>query len=322
VVSDPGRYDNAASVRLPLAAARKPLLTVARREALAGYLFIAPWLVGFLVLVLGPVIASFYFSLTDYEIVKSPVFVGLDNYREMAHDDLVWQALKVTAIYVAVSTPLSLALSFAVALLMNQRVRGLGLWRTVYYLPNLVPIVASTMLWLWIFDPQFGLLNTLLAKVGIDGPLWLQSNRWALPSLILMSLWGIGGPMLIYLAGLQGIPTDLYEAVAVDGGGALAKLRTVTIPMMTPVIFYNLVLGMIAGSQVFAQPFIMTGGGPRYGTLFYVLYLYQNAFQYFRMGYASALAWFLFLVLLVLTIVLFRWSTLWVFYEGDTRRRR
>jgi len=322
VVSDPGRYDNAASVGLPLAAARKPLLTVARREALAGYLFIAPWLVGFLVLVLGPVIASFYFSLTDYEIVKSPVFVGLDNYREMAHDDLVWQALKVTAIYVAVSTPLSLALSFAVALLMNQRVRGLGLWRTVYYLPNLVPIVASTMLWLWIFDPQFGLLNTLLAKVGIDGPLWLQSNRWALPSLILMSLWGIGGPMLIYLAGLQGIPTDLYEAVAVDGGGALAKLRTVTIPMMTPVIFYNLVLGMIAGSQVFAQPFIMTGGGPRYGTLFYVLYLYQNAFQYFRMGYASALAWFLFLVLLVLTIVLFRWSTLWVFYEGDTRRRR
>jgi multiple sugar transport system permease protein len=322
VASESRRYENELPARLPMPAARKPVLTVARREALAGYLFIAPWLVGFVVLVLGPIIASFYFSLTDYEIVKSPVFVGLDNYREMVHDDLVWQALKVTAIYVAVSTPLSLALSFAVALLMNQKVAGLGIWRTIYYLPNLVPIVASTMLWLWIFDPQFGLLNTLLAKVGVHGPLWLQSNRWALPSLILMSLWGIGGPMLIYLAGLQGIPTDLYEAVAVDGGGALAKLRTVTIPMMTPVIFYNLVLGVIAGSQVFAQPFIMTGGGPRYGTLFYVLYLYQNAFQYFRMGYASALAWFLFLILLVLTVVLFRWSTLWVFYEGDTRRRR
>jgi multiple sugar transport system permease protein len=303
-------------------APRKPVLNVARREALAGYLFIAPWLVGFLVFILGPIIASFYFSLTDYQIVKSPHFVGLANYREMVHDDLAWQALKVTAIYVAVSTPLSLALSFATALLMNQRVHGLGAWRTIYYLPNLVPIVASTMLWLWIYDPQFGLINTLLHRVGVAGPLWLQSSRWALPSLILMSLWGVGGPMLIYLAGLQGIPTDLYEAVAVDGGGGWAKFRTVTIPMMTPVIFYNLVLGVIAGSQVFAQPFIMTGGGPRYATLFYVLYLYQNAFQYFRMGYASALAWFLFLILLVLTVVMFRWSALWVFYEGDLRRRR
>jgi multiple sugar transport system permease protein len=296
-------------------------LTVARREAIAGYLFIAPWLVGFLVFILGPIVASFYFSLTDYQIVKPPKYVGLANYRRMLEDDLVWQALKVTSIYVAVSTPLVLALSFGVAVLMNQRVTGVGVWRTIFYLPNLIPLVASTMLWLWIFNPQFGLLNLLLKQVGITGPLWLRSTDWALPSLILMSLWSVGGPMLVYLAGLQGIPTELYDAVAVDGGGPWARFWTITVPMMTPVIFYNLVLGLIAGFQVFAQPLIMTEGGPRYATLFYVLYLYENAFQYFRMGYASALAWLLFLIILALTIVMFRWSAFWVYYEGAPRRR-
>jgi multiple sugar transport system permease protein len=297
-------------------------LTMARREAIAGYLFIAPWLIGFVVFLLGPIIASFYFSLTDYQIVKPPVYVGLDNYRVMLHDDLVWKALKVTTIYVVVSTPLILVLSFAVAVLMNQRVKGVGLWRTIFYLPNLIPLVATTMLWLWLFNPQFGLINLLLRQAGITGPLWLRSTQWALPSLILMSLWSVGGPMLVYLAGLQGIPTELYDAVSVDGGGALARFWTITVPLMTPVIFYNLVLGMIAGFQVFAQPLIMTNGGPRYATYFYVLYLYENAFKYFRMGYASALAWLLFLIILVLTIAMFRWSAFWVYYEGDPRRRR
>ncbi|MGH2558824.1 MAG: carbohydrate ABC transporter permease [Thermomicrobiales bacterium] len=303
------------------AAMRAPKMTVARREAIAGYLFIAPWLVGFLVLILGPIIASFYYSLTDYQIVQAPTFVGLDNYRRMLEDDLVWQALKVTSIYVAVSTPLVLVLSFGVAVLMNQQVRGVGAWRTIFYLPNLIPLVATTMLWLWLFNPDFGLLNMLLRQVGVDGPLWLRSTDWALPSLILMSLWSVGGPMLVYLAGLQGIPTELYDAVAVDGGGSWARFRTITIPMMTPVIFYNLVLGMIAGFQVFAQPLIMTGGGPRYATYFYVVYLYENAFKYFRMGYASALAWLLFLIILALTILMFRWSAFWVYYEGAPRRR-
>jgi multiple sugar transport system permease protein len=303
------------------AATSAPRLTVARREAIAGYLFIAPWLVGFLVLILGPIIASFYYSLTDYQIVKPPTFIGLDNYQRMFEDDLVWQALKVTTIYVAVSTPLVLCLSFGVAVLMNQQVRGVGLWRTIFYLPNLIPIVATTMLWLWLFNPDFGLFNMLLRQVGVEGPLWLRSTDWALPSLILMSLWSVGGPMLVYLAGLQGIPTELYDAVAVDGGGSWARFWTITVPMMTPVIFYNLVLGMIAGFQVFAQPLIMTGGGPRYATYFYVLYLYENAFKYFRMGYASALAWLLFLIILALTIIMFRWSAFWVYYEGAPRRR-
>ncbi len=302
-------------------ASRKPKSRRARREAVEGYLFILPWLLGFLIFVLGPMIASFYLSFTDYEVVKPPKFVGLANYQRMAQDRLFWQALKVTTIYAVVSTPLVLALSFAVALLMNQKVRFVGLWRTIYYVPTLVPLVASTMLWLWIFNPQFGLLNTLLRYVGIEGPRWLGHSRWALPSLILMSLWSVGGPMLIYLAGLQGIPTDLYEAVDIDGGGRWAKFRYVTLPMMSSVIFFNLVLGMIASFQAFAVPFLMTAGGPRYATLFYVLYLYQNAFQFFRMGYASALAWILFMIILLLTALVFRWSAMWVYYEGELRRR-
>jgi multiple sugar transport system permease protein len=294
---------------------------VAWREAVEGYLFILPWLVGLVIFTLGPIIASFYFSLTNFEVVRAPVFVGLENYDRLVNDKLFWQALKVSSIYVFTAVPLGLVFSFALALLMNQRVRLLGLWRTIYYIPTLVPIIASTMLWLWIFNPEFGLLNTLLRYVGIDGPLWLGHSQWALPSLILMSLWTVGGPMLIYLAGLQGIPTDLYEAAEVDGAGRWAKFWAVTVPMMTPVIFFNLIINMIFAFQVFAQPYVMTEGGPRYATLFYVLYLYQNAFKFFRMGYASALAWALFLVIMVLTALVIRSSALWVFYEGEVRRR-
>ena len=292
-----------------------------RREAIAGYLFIMPWIIGFLVFTLGPIVASFYFSLTSYQVVKPPVWIGLDNYQRLIHDDLFWKSMRVTTTYVLISVPLGLVLSFLVALLMNQKVKGIGFWRTVFYLPNLVPLVAGTMLWLWMFNPRFGLINGVLSRFGIEGPLWLQSQQWALPSLIIMNLWGVGGATLIYLAGLQGIPTDLYDAVALDGGGAWAKLWTITIPQMTPVIFFNLVLGMIAGFQVFAQPLIMTGGGPRYSTMFVVLYLYQNAFSNFKMGYASAIAWALFVVILALTILVFKFSSYWVYYEGETRKR-
>lgn len=300
---------------------RRKVLNYRQREAVAGYLFILPWIIGFLALTLGPIIASLYYSFTNYQLVKPPEWTGLANYQRLIHDDLFWQSMKVTATYVAVSVPVGLVLSFGVALLMNQKVKGIGFWRTVFYLPNLVPLVAATMLWLWIFNPEFGLLNGALDRFGIEGPLWLQSQKWALPSLIFMNLWTVGGSTLIYLAGLQGIPSDLYQAVEVDGGGAWAKLRTVTIPMMTPVIFYNLILGLIAGFQVFAQPLILTGGGPRYSTLFVVLYLYQNAFSNFRMGYASAIAWALFLVILVLTLFLFWLSNRWVYYEADARHR-
>ena len=278
-----------------------------------------PWVIGFFAFTFGPIVASFYYSLTEYQVVKPPVWVGLDNYQRLLEDDLFWKSLRVTSLFVLVSVPVGLVLSFLVALLMNQRVKGVGFWRTLFYLPNLVPLVGSTMLWLWIFNPEFGLLNGFLDQIGINGPLWLRSQTWALPSLILMSLWSVGASTLIYLAGLQGVPTDLYDAVEVDGGGAWAKFWTVTIPQMSPVIFYNLILGIIAGFQVFAQPLIMTNGGPRYSTLFVVLYLYQNAFTNFRMGYASAIAWVLFLIILVLTIFTFRVSRSWVYYEGERR---
>lgn len=301
---------------------RRRMSRLARREAVEGYLFIMPWLLGLLVFILGPIVVSFYYSFTDFQVVKAPVFLGLENYKRLVADRLFWQAIKVTSVYVFTGVPLGLLLSFVVALLMNQRVRFLSLWRTIFYLPSLVPIVASTMLWLWIFNPQFGLLNTLLRYVGLEGPLWLGHTKWALPSLVLMSLWTVGGPMLIYLAGLQGIPSDLYEAAEIDGAATWAKFRFVTLPLMTPIIFFNLVMNLIISFQTFAQAFIMTEGGPRYATLLYVLYLYQNAFKFFRMGYASALAWVLCLIIFVLTVLVFRSSTIWVYYESELKGRR
>ncbi len=292
-----------------------------RREALEGYTAISPWLLGLIIFTVGPIIASLYFSLTDYEVVKTPLWVGLDNYQRLAADRLFWQSLKVTGTYVAVSVPLGIALSFAVALLMNQKVKLIGLFRTAYYMPNLVPAVGSAILWIWIFNPDFGLLNTALASIGIEGPLWLGHSKWAMPALIIMSLWGVGGGMLIYLAGLQGIPTDLYEAAEVDGAGVWRRFLHVTIPQMTPVLFFNLIMNIIASFQVFTAGYIMTGGGPRYATYFYVLNLYNNAFKYFRMGYASAMAWVLAIIILFFTLLVFRSSSAWVYYEGQLRGR-
>ncbi len=292
-----------------------------RREATEGYIAISPWLLGLIIFTIGPIIASLYFSFTEYEVVKPPVWIGLANYKRMFSDRLFWQSLKVTGTYVALSVPLGISLSFAVALLMNQKVRFIGFFRTAYYMPNLVPAVGSAILWIWIFNPEFGLLNTALASIGIKGPLWLGHSKWAMPALIIMSLWGVGGGMLIYLAGLQGIPTDLYEAAEVDGAGAWRRFLHVTVPQMTPVLFFNLIMGIIGSFQVFTAGYIMTGGGPRYATYFYVLNLYYNAFNYFRMGYASALAWVLAVIILIFTLLVFRSSSAWVYYEGQLRGR-
>ncbi len=292
-----------------------------RREAAEGYLAISPWLLGLIIFTVGPIVASLYFSFTEYEVVKTPVWIGLANYQRLAGDRLFWQSLKVTGTYVAVSVPLGIVLAFAVALLMNQKVRMIGFFRTAYYMPNLVPAVGSAILWIWIFNPEFGLLNTSLAAIGIEGPLWLGHSKWAMPALIIMSLWGVGGGMLIYLAGLQGIPSDLYEAAEVDGATAWRRFLHVTVPQMTPVLFFNLIMGIIGSFQVFTAGYIMTGGGPRYATYFYVLNLYYNAFQYFRMGYASALAWILAVIILFFTLLVFRSSSAWVYYEGQLRGR-
>jgi multiple sugar transport system permease protein len=294
-----------------------------KREALEGFLAISPWVLGVIIFLIGPILASLFLSFTEYEVVKPPVFIGLANYTRLVKDRLFWQALKVTATYVFTSVPLSISLAFAVALLMNQKVAFLGLFRTVYYMPNLVPSVASAILWSWIFNPEFGLLNMFLRRLGVaNPPMWLISTKWAMPAIIIMSLWGVGGPMLIYLAGLQGIPTELYEAAEIDGAGSVARFRHVTLPQMSPVLFFNLVMGIIGSWQVFTAGYIMTGGGPRYATWFYVLYLYNSAFRYFRMGYASALAWVLALIILFFTALVFRSSTAWVYYAGELKGRR
>jgi multiple sugar transport system permease protein len=311
---------------------------MSKREALYGYLFISPWLIGFLIFTIGPMLASLYFSFTDYNIVNPPSWVGLANYAkifsgipeairthsaEALGDPLFWKSLQVTLYYAMMALPLGLIVSFFLAILLNQKIPGVNIWRTIYFLPSVIAGVAVTILWVRIFNPRVGILNPILEKFGIPGPGWLSSPNWAVPALVIMSLWGIGGGMIIYLAGLQGVPTDLYDASKVDGANLFQRFRYVTFPMMTPVVFYELVLSLIATFQYFTEAYVASGGsgGPARSTLFYNLYLYQNAFKYFDMGYASTMAWILFVVVLVLTLLVFRSSQYWVYYEGQLRGR-
>lgn len=293
--------------------------TVLRRN-LDGWLFASPWIIGFILWTLGPMIASLVIAFTEWDLISSPRWVGFENITAMMDDKLVAQALKVTTIYAITSVPLHLVTGLLLALLLNTDIKGLRFYRTAFYMPSVLSGVAVALLWRWLFSTEFGLFNTMLAYVGITGPSWLGDPRWALPSLVIMSVWGVGSGALIYLAGLQGIPTDLYEAAQVDGATGWGRFWYVTLPMMTPVLFFQLVTGLIAALQIFTQAFIMTGGGPNNATLFLLLYLYRNAFEYFRMGFASALAWLLFAYILILTLILFRLSDLWVYYEGDERK--
>ncbi|WP_048717201.1 carbohydrate ABC transporter permease [Bacillus sp. 522_BSPC] len=282
-----------------------------------GILLAAPAIIGFLLFTLVPMIASLGFSLTDWNIGGSFSFIGLDNYKTMLTEDKLFsKSLFVTIYYTLGSVPLVMAGAFFIAMLLNQKVKGLSIFRTIFYLPVLVPSVANTMLWLWMFNPDFGLLNTILGSVGISGQQWIYSESSSIPSLMLMSTWGLGNAAVIFLAGLQGVPAHLYEAVEVDGGGPLRKLWHVTIPMMTPTIFFNLVMALINTFQVFNEAYIMTEGGPNNSTLFYVYYLFRTAFKDSQMGYACALAWGLFLIILFLSSLVFLTSKKWVYYEG------
>ncbi len=246
-----------------------------------------------------------------------PRWVGLNNVNEMLHDPVLLLSLKVTTLYAIISVPLHLIIGLGLAMLLNTKIAGLRFYRTAFYLPSVLSGVAVALLWRWLFSTEFGLFNLLLSLVGIQGPSWLGSERWALPSLILMSLWGVGAGTIIYLAGLQGIPTDLYEAAEVDGARGWARFRWITLPLMTPVLFFQLIVGIVGALQIFTPALIMTNGGPNNATNFMLLYLYRNAFQYFRMGYASAIAWVLFLYILILTLLVFRSSAAWVHYQGD-----
>ncbi|MGP3971788.1 carbohydrate ABC transporter permease [Streptomyces sp. 6N223] len=288
------------------------------RSTAAFWIFISPWVFGFLLFTAGPMAYSLVLSFFDWNLIDPPSFAGLDNYTEAASDPLVAQAVRVTLIYAALSVPLQVALSLGVALLMNVQVRGIHVFRTIWYLPSLVTGVAQVVLFLWVFNPNYGLLNGVLGLVGIDGPTWFSDPTWALPAVVIMSLWTVGGNMVIYLAGLQDVPTELYEAAGIDGAGSLRRFWHITLPQISPVIFFNVITGLIGAMQTFTQGYVVTqaGGGPSNSLLFFVLYLYQNAFEYFRMGYASALAWILLLMILLLTALIFRGSAFWVYYES------
>ncbi len=278
---------------------------------------ISPWIFGFLAFVLGPMIYSGYLSLTSWNLLNPPKFIGWQNYIQMAHDPLFWQSLKVTTIYSLASVPLSLAFALFLAILLNQKIQGLSIFRTILYLPSVVSGVAVAEVFMWVFQPQYGLLNSLLAYFGIHGPGWVSSPGWALPALILMSLWGVGGPMIIFLAGLQNVSPDLKEAAGLDGANHFRTFIHITLPMLTPTILFNLVLSIIGQFQTFTQAFVMTSGGPLDSTLFYVYYLFEQAFEYLNMGYAAAMAWVLFFIVLVLTLFVMVSSSKWVFYQGE-----
>jgi len=288
------------------------------RNLLWGLLFTSPAILGFFLWQLGPILATLGISLTEWKIVGAPEWIGLDNYVKVFNNDpLFFKAVTVTFVYTLMSVPASIAFAFFLAVLLDQKVRFLPVFRTIFYLPSIVPFIASSYLWLWLFNPDFGLLNALLRPIGITGGKWIFASSSVLPSLALMSLWSVGGTMLIFLAALQGVPKQLYEAVEVDGGTAWHKMFHVTIPIMTPVIFFNLVLATINSLQTFTQAYVMTEGGPNNASLFYVLYLYRKAFGQLNMGYASALAVILLVIIGILTYIIFRTSSLWVFYEGE-----
>lgn len=292
----------------------------ARREAITFYILISPWLLGLLIFIVYPMARSLYLALTQYQIGREPVYIGLDNFTRLLNDGDFWRSLRVTGLYVLGSVPGSTVIAIGIAMLLAQKVRGVSIWRTIYFLPSVVAPIAVAVLWFYVFNPQYGLINTLLGYLGIEGPGWITSEDWALPSLVLMSWWTVGGQVIIYLAGLKNIPKEFYEVAEIDGAGPWARFWNITIPMLSPTIFFNVILGFIGAFQVFEGPLVLTNGGPNKATLTYMLNLYQEAFQMGSLGYASALAWVLFLVIMTLTVLIIRSSSVWVYYETERER--
>ncbi|HWQ11521.1 MAG TPA: sugar ABC transporter permease [Roseiflexaceae bacterium] len=308
-----------------------PAGKIERREALWFWFFISPWVIGFLLWTLYPILASFYFSLTVYTLGKEPVWTGLGNYVNLAGDRVFWKSLQVTVYYTLLSVPLGIGFGLLLAVLLNQKVPALGVFRTLYYLPALLTgSVAVALLFSWILNPQFGLINQVirnlvgpegLIPLGWNGPRWLQDQNWVIPSFTLMSLWGFGGGMLIYLSALQGVPTALYEAAEIDGANRIQQFFNVTIPMISPVILFTFITGVIGAMQQFTAAYVISGGNnlgaPNYASMFYNLYLFLNAFRRYRMGLASAQAWILMIIVLLLTLAMFWASRRYVYYESD-----
>lgn len=283
-----------------------------------GILFALPWIIGLIIFYAIPLFSSIYFSFTTYSILQPGEFIGLQNYKDLFHDPLFWKSVYNTIYFTVFFVPLSIIFGVALAMMLNMKVKGMAVYRTIFFLPTLVPHVALAVLWMWLLNPGFGLVNGLLNTIGIEGPAWLGSETWSKPSLILMSLWGIGQAVVIYLAGLGDIPDDYYDAADVDGANWFQKTFHITLPLLTPVIFFNLVMGIIGAFQQFTLPYTLTQGQgtPANSLTFYVMYLYDNGFKFFKMGYASAMAWILFIIIMALTAVVFTTSKRWVHYQG------
>ncbi|HOC31385.1 MAG: sugar ABC transporter permease [Armatimonadetes bacterium] len=289
-----------------------------KRHLRNGLLFTSPGIIGFVMFVIYPVLSSLYFAFCNYTALAPAQWIGLNNFRVMIRDEKLLLSLNNTVLFGLMSVPLGIFSAFVLANLLNQKVSGLPVFRTIFYLPSVVPAVASAVLWIWVLNPQFGLLNAALIHLGISNPPgWLSDPQWSKPALAIMGVWGVGGWMIIFLAGLQDVPSELHEAAQLDGASALQTWRNVTIPFMTPHLFFASVMGLIGVTSYFAQPMVMTGGGPAESTLFFAQYLFQNAFQFFKMGYACAMAWALGLLLMLLTALWFRLSSRWVYYGGD-----
>jgi multiple sugar transport system permease protein len=293
------------------------------RNLRAGLLFTAPWILGILFFYAYPTIASAYYSLTEYNLLQTPTFIGLGNYETMVHDPIIAVSIRNTIYYAVITVPLSIILGILMALLLNLKVRGMAFYRTAAYMPTLVPFVATSLLWEWLLNPQYGIANWLLSLVGITGPGWLASATWSKPSLILISLWGgLGGAMLLFLATLQDVRHDLIEAALVDGANAFQRFFAVTLPSLTPVIFFELITGIISAIGYFTVPYVITGGtgNPINSLMLFAVYLYNNAFFIFKMGYASAMAWAATIVVFILTFIVFRTSSSWVYYASGEAR--
>ena len=295
--------------------------TSGQSEAVSGYLFILPWLIGFLIFVVGPMLGLVYLSFHRWDLIGDPRFVGWRNYERLFTDKLFRKSLEVTILYGLGRVPLGVIVALATAILLNQKIKFVGFWRVVYYMPVVLPPVAVSLVWAWIYNPRYGIINGFIQSVfGVQGPSWLNDPVLVLPSLMVMAVWvAAGRNMIIYLAGLQGISQDLYSAADIDGAGPWAKFWRITLPLLTPVIFFNVVTGMIDTFKLFTQAYVMTQGGPQNQSLFFTYYLWRTAFQDFRMGYASAMAMVVFVIIIALTLLVFRSSKAWVFYEAEVK---
>lgn len=295
--------------------------TPRQREAIQGMLYVSPWVFGFLIFTAGPLLASLFLSFTEWGFVDEPAFIGLENYQKMFKDPVFWIALRVTLTFTAFSVPLVIAVGLGTALLMTRKLPGMRIYRTIYYLPAVVGGVPMAILWTWVFNPDYGILNRLLHLAGLPGPNWLGSPQSAMFAVVLVSAWNFGLPMVVFIAGLQNIPQVLYEAASLDGARGWGKFRYVTLPMLSPTIFFVLVNQIIGAFQVFDVVFVISNGNgsPLRSTLMYLLYFYQNAFERFEMGYASALVWVLFVIIMGFTLLIFKSSSLWVYYETEAK---